>query len=384
MVRPNLSALEASSAHLQVPALRSAENSRRGNAVKKNHPQIFGLSAVLALLIGAALALNASGAPQGSGYHLAKKVALGGDTGWDYLYADPSTHRVFISHGSHTLVVDADGKQLGDIPNTQGVHGIALAAEFNRGFTSNGAANSVTIFDLGSLQTITELKIDGQNPDAIVYDPASKRVFTFNGRSNNSTAIDAKAGTVAGTIALDGKPETAQVDGAGKLFVNIEDRSEIQELDTNAMKVLASWSIAPCDSPSGLAFDVAHKRLFAGCDNKMMAMIDSTNGKVVTTVPIGPGVDANGFDPGTGFAFASTGGDGMLTVAHEDSPDKLTVVENVKTQARARTMTVDTGNHNVYTVTAEYGQAPPPATPGGRAGRPPMVPGSFSLLIFTK
>jgi len=369
--------------------LRAAQRSKsaesvQGDAVNRIHARFAILGAVAIVAVAAALVLNVAAAPQASGYHLAKKVALGGDTGWDYLYADPSSHRVFISHGNHTLVVDSEGKQLGDIPNTQGVHGIALASEFNRGFTSNGQANSVTVFDLGSLQTISEVKISGQNPDAIIYDPASKRVFTFNGRSNDSTAIDAKSGEIAGTVALHGKPETAQVDGAGKLYVNIEDKSEIQEVDTKAMKVLNSWSIAPCDSPSGLAFDVAHKRLFAGCDNKMMAMIDSTNGKVVATVPIGPGVDANGFDPGTGYAFASTGGDGMITVAHEDSAEKLTVVENVKTQARARTMTVDTGNHNLYTVTAEFGPAPAPATPGGRAGRPPMVPGTFSLLIFTK
>jgi DNA-binding beta-propeller fold protein YncE len=319
--------------------------------------------------------------PQGSGYHLAKKVVLGGDGGWDYLFADADSHRVFISRGTHTMVVDADGKLLGDIQNTQGVHGIAVAHEFNRGFTSNGRANTVTIFDLKTLGTISEVKVNGQNPDSILYDPATKRVFTFNGRTNDSTAIDAASGDALGNVTLGGKPETAQADGAGHIFVNIEDKSQIVEFDARALTVMNSWSIAPCQEPSGLAFDVAHKRLFAGCDNKMMAVIDATTGKVVTTLPIGDGVDANGFDPGTGFAFASCG-DGTLTVAHEDSPDKFTVAEVVKTLPRARTMTVDTGNHNVYTVTAEFGPTPAANPDGSRGGRAPMLPNTFTLLIY--
>jgi DNA-binding beta-propeller fold protein YncE len=324
-------------------------------------------------------------APQGSGgsgYHLAKKVTLGGEGGWDYLLADPATHRVFISRGTHTMVVDSDGKLLGDIPNTQGVHGIALAPEFNRGFTSNGRANTVTIFELDSLKTISEVKVTGENPDAILYDSSSRRVFTFNGRSGNSTAIDAKTGEVVGTIALGGKPETPQSDGAGHIYVNIEDKSQISALDSAALKVLNTWSIAPCEEPSGLAFDVAHHRLFAGCHNKMMAVVDSTNGKVVATVPIGEGVDADAFDPQTGFAFASCG-DGTITVAHEDSPDKYTVVDTIQTQRGARTMTLDPASHNIYTVTAEFGPLPVQA-PGQPSQRPPMVPNSFTLLIFTR
>jgi DNA-binding beta-propeller fold protein YncE len=327
---------------------------------------------------------SAAPAPQGSGYHLVKKVAIGGDTGWDYLYAEPTTHRIFISHGTHTVVVDPQGTVLGDIPDTKGVHGIAAATEFNRGFTSNGQANSVTVFDLTTLKTINEIKIQGQNPDAILYDPASKRVFTFNGRSSDSTAIDAKTGDIAGTITLTGKPETAQADGEGHVFVNIEDKNQIIEFDSKKLSVMNTWSIAPCKSPSGLAFDVAHKRLFAGCDEKITAVVDATSGKVVATIPIGDGVDANGFDPATGFVFASCG-DGTLTVAHEDSPDKYTVVETIHTAPRARTMTVDTSNHNVYTVTAEYGQPTPPPTgspAGTRGGRAPMVPGSFTLMIY--
>jgi len=321
-------------------------------------------------------------APPPSGYHLAKKLNLGGEGGWDYLTFDSRKRRVFISRGTHTLVVDAEGKKLGDIPNTQGVHGIALAQDLNRGFTSNGRANTVTIFELGNLKTIREIDVKGQNPDAILYDPASRRVFTFNGRSHDATAIDAKTGEIAGNIPLAGKPEFAQADGAGHIFVNIEDKSEISEIDSHDLKVVNTWPLAPCQEPSGLAFDVAHKRLFAGCGNRMMAVVDSDSGKVVTTIPIGDGVDANAFDPETGFVFASCG-EGTLTVARQDSPDKYTVVENVPTQKGARTMTLDPKTHTVYLVTAGFG---PPSAPtkDDPNPRPATLPDSFTLLIFTR
>jgi DNA-binding beta-propeller fold protein YncE len=320
--------------------------------------------------------------PSPSGYRLTKKLNLGGEGGWDYLIFDSQRRRVFISRGTHTLVVDAAGKKVGDIPKTQGVHGIALAPELNRGFTSNGGANTVTMFELSSLKTIHELDVKGQNPDAILYDPASRRVFTFNGRSHDATAIDAKSGDIAGNIPLDGKPEFARTDGAGHIFVNIEDKSEISEIDSHALKVVNTWPLAPCQEPSGLAFDVAHKRLFAGCDNRMMAVVDSDSGKVVTTIPIGDGVDANAFDPETGFVFASCG-EGTLTVAHQDSPDTYTVVENLATQKGARTMALDPKTHTVYLVTAGFG--PPPApTPGDPNPRPSILPDSFTLLIFTR
>jgi YVTN family beta-propeller protein len=320
--------------------------------------------------------------PGDSGYQLAKKIVLGGEGGWDYLFADQDAQRVFISRGSHTMVVDSDGKVLGDIPNTTGVHGIAMAPEFNRGFTSNGRANTMTIFDLKTLQTISEVKVGGENPDSIVYDPFSKRVFTFNGRSNDVTAIDAKTGEVVGMIKLLSSPEAAQADGNGQIFVNLGDKSAVAVLDSKALTLLNTWPLAPCQRPSGLAFDVAHHRLFAGCSNKMMAVVDSTNGKVVATVPIGQGVDGNGFDPGTGFAFASCG-DGTMTVAHEDSPDQYTVVENIMTQRGARTMTVDTKTHTVYTVTADFGPAPA-ATPENPRPRAQILPNTFTLLIYRR
>jgi DNA-binding beta-propeller fold protein YncE len=359
------------------------------------------MACVLVLGGIAAASPQASG---GSGYELAKKATLGGEGGWDYLEIDPATHRVFISRGSHVIVVDpAAGKIVGDILNTQGVHGIALAPEFNHGFTSDGMTATVTMFDMTTLQTLGEPKTD-KGPDAIIYDPGSKRVFTMNGQASSATAIDAKTGEVAGSVALGGRPEFAAADGKGHVFANLEDKSALVEIDSKSLTLLNTWPLAPCDSPSGLAIDAKNERLVVGCHNKMMAFVDGNTGKVVATVPIGTGVDANRFDPGTGFAFASCG-DGTLTVAHEDSPDTWTVVDTIQTQNGARTMAVDYANHDVMTVTAQFEAPPatppaaaPPAAPpagGGAPGAPPaargsgfrrptMVPDTFSLLVFKR
>ena len=318
-----------------------------------------------------------------SGYHLLKKVPLGGEGGWDYLAFDSPTRRLFISRSTKVVVLNVDtGTVSGEIPNTDGVHGIAFAPEFDRGFTSNGRAGTVTIFDLQSLQVIGSAKT-GMNPDAIVYDPASKRVFTMNGRSNDVTAIDAATGNVLGTIPVTGKPEFAVADGAGHLYVNIEDKSEELQIDTQNLKVTAQWPLAPCEEPSGLAMDVAHRRLFAGCHNQMMAVVDADSGKVIATPAIGAGVDANAFDPGTGFAFASNGQSATLTVVHEDAPDKFSVVENVATQRGARTMALDLKSHEVYLVTADFAPAPPSANENPRPRMTP-VPGTFVVLIYAK
>jgi YVTN family beta-propeller protein len=323
----------------------------------------------------------ASRAQSKPGYHVIKQVKLGGEGGWDYLTFDQKGNRLFISRGTHVMVVDADtGNVLGDIADTQGVHGIAVVDEFGKGYTSNGRANTVTVFDLKTLKVLKQVPV-GQNPDAILYDPASKRVFTFNGRSGDATAIDAKSDTVAGTVALGGKPETATSDERGHVFVNIEDKSVIAEVDSQKLTVLNRWPLAPCEEPSGMAIDRKHHRLFSGCSNKLMAVTDADTGRVVTTLPIGAGVDANGFDDGAGLAFSSNGQDATLTVVHEDSPDKFSVVENVPTQRGARTMTLDPKTHRVFLVTAEFG--PPPApTPERPRPRPSVVPGSFTLLIL--
>jgi YVTN family beta-propeller protein len=316
-------------------------------------------------------------------YEVKQKYVLGGEGGWDYLTYDPAGKRLFISRGTHVMVVDpAKGAVVGDIPDTAGVHGIALAQELGKGFTSNGRDNSVTVFDLKTLKTTTKIRIEAENPDAILYDPASQRIFTFNGRSKNATVIDAAKNTVVATIPLDGKPEFAVSDGKGMVFVNIEDKSELTEIDAKNAKVVQSWPLAPCEDPSGLAMDQKNRRLFSGCGNKMMAVTNADTGKVVTTVPIGPGVDANAFDPQSQLAFSSNGGDGTLTVVHEDSPDKFTVVENASTQRSARTMTLNASNHDVYTVAAEFEEAPP-AREGERPRRT-MKPGTFTLLVLGK
>ena len=326
--------------------------------------------------------MMAGAAPAPAHYQLKQKYILGGEGFWDYLTYDPAGKRVFISRGTHVMVVDpAKGSVIGDIPDTPGVHGIALAPELGKGFTSNGRENTVTVFDLKTLKQTAKIKLDGaENPDAIVYDPASKRVFTFNGRSHNSSVIDAKSNAVVATIPLDGKPEFGVSDGKGTVFVNIEDKSELTSIDAKNGRVIKTWSLAPCEEPSGLAIDQKHRRLFSGCHNKMMAVVNADTGKVIATPAIGEGVDANAFDPGTELAFSSNG-DGTLTVVHEDSPDKFTVVENAPTQRFARTMTLDTANHEVYLVTAEIEEAPP-AKEGERPRRS-MKPGSFTLLVMS-
>lgn len=333
----------------------------------------FALLAALTAVIAAPQ--QAESAP--GNYRVTKTLALGGDEGWDYVGVDSAARRVYVSHGTHVVVLDADsGKVVGDIPDTQGVHGIAIAADEGHGFTSNGRANTVTVFDLKTLKTETTVKA-GTNPDAIVYDPASKRVFTMNGRSQDTTAINVADNTVVGTLALGGKPEFAVADGKGNIYVNIEDKSELVHFDSKTLKILDRWPMAPCQEPSGLAADWKSRRVFAGCDNKLMAVINADDGKIVATVPIGEGVDANAFDPETNFAFASTG-DGNLTVAHEDGPDKYTVVATVPTKKSARTMGLDLKTHNIFLPAAEFD---PPA-PGERRGK--MKPGSFVVLVVSR
>jgi len=341
------------------------------------NPGFYLSSVCLFLLLGAAALIAGP-----SGYHISKQVKLGGEGGWDYLTVDSQARRVYISRGTHVMVVDADtAAVIGDIANTPGVHGIALAPDLNKGFTSNGRENTVTIFDMKTLKETGRVPV-GKNPDAIIYDPASKRVFTLNGASHDATAIDAKTGAVVGTIPLGGKPEFAAADDKGHVFVNIEDKSEIIQFDSNKLAVENHWSIAPGEEPSGLAMDRKHRRLFSVCSNKLMVVVNADTGAVVTTVLTGAGTDAAGFDPETGYAFSSNG-DGTLTVVHEDSPDKFSVVENVPTIRRARTMALDGKTHQVYTVTAEFGAAPAPTTEQPRP-RPPMVPGSFTLLVLSR
>jgi hypothetical protein len=289
---------------------------------------------------------------------------------------------LFISRGTHVIVVDPEqGKIIGDIPDTQGVHGIALVGEFNKGFTTNGRTSDSTIFDLTSLKVIGNTKTD-KDTDAVIYDPFSKRVFTFNGDANTASAIEAASGTLVGTISLGGGPEFGASDGKGKIFVNLEDKSALVQFDAKTLRIENTWPLAPCESPSGLAIDAAHEILVVGCHNKLMTFVDGNSGKVIGTVPIGPGVDANRFDPVTGYAFASCG-DGTLTIAHEDSPTKFSPVEMIQTQRGARTMALDYSTHAIYTVTAEFGETPA-ATPEHPRPRPAIIPDTFTLLIYGK
>jgi DNA-binding beta-propeller fold protein YncE len=318
----------------------------------------------------------------GSGYHVVNTWKLGGEGGWDYLTADSDARRLYISRGTHVVVIDLDsGKSVGDIADTPGVHGIALAPELGRGFVSNGREGTVSIFDIKTLATSNKVKV-GENPDAILYDPATKRVFTFNGRSQDSTAIDAASGKVLATIKLDGKPEFAASDAKGEVFVNIEDKSELTVIDPNKLEVKTKWPLAPCTEPSGLSMDRKNRRLFVGCDNKMMAVVDADSGKVLATPAIGEGVDATTFDDGTGLAFASCG-EGVLTVVKEDSPTSFSVAEDVKTQQGARTMALDSKTHNAYVVTANFGP-PPAATADNPHPRRSILPDSFVVLVVGK
>ena len=323
--------------------------------------------AVSAILSPSVVSRQASGA---SGYHVTKRAVLGGDGLWDYLEVDPATHRVFITRATHVMVVDpAQGKIVGDVPNTPFVHGIAIAADLHRGFTTNGDTSAVTIFDTNTLQKIGEAKT-GKEPDAIVYDPATKRVFAMN-RTGTSTAIDATNGQQLGEVALGGQPEFAVADGKGRIFVDLEDKNELAEFDAKTLHLDHAWPLAPCTGPSGLAIDATHERLFVGCHNKLMAFVDGDTGKVLGTAPIGTGVDADRFDPVTRLAFASCG-DGTLTVVHEDSPEKISLVEHAATENGARTMALDYATHVIYSVTAKM------------ASRGVVAPDSFTLLTISR
>ena len=325
------------------------------------------------LLIIALLPLLVGAAP--TGYHVTGEIKIGGEGGWDYLTADSAGRRLYVSHASHVVVVDLDTNQVvGDIPDTPGVHGIAIAAELNRGFVSNGRGNNVTIFDLKTLKVISTVAT-GENPDAIRYDPKSGRVFAFNGRSRSASVIDAKTGTVAATIPLPGKPEFSAADGTGRVYANIEDTNEIVEIDAAKATVTKKYALTGCDGPSGLAMDAKNRRLFSVCGNRVMAVSDPDAGKVIATPAIGAGSDGAAFDPGTGYAFSSNG-DGTLTIVQQTG-GKWDVLENIATQRGARTIAVDEKTHKVYLPTATAGQA----AAGGRA---PFLPDSFKVLVVGK
>ncbi|MDP4291189.1 MAG: YncE family protein [Bacteroidota bacterium] len=310
-----------------------------------------------------------------SAYQITNKIKLGGAGGWDYLSVDNAAGRLYVSHATQVMVVDLQkGALAGSIPDTKGVHGIAIARDLNKGFISCGRDSSVAVFDLKTLAVTARVKVTGRNPDAILYDPFKHLVLTFNGGSSNSTVLDAKTDKVIGTIQLAGKPEFAQTDGKGKVYVNIEDKSSLTVINTNTLKVENDWSIAPGEEASGLAFDVANHRLFMVCSNKLMVVMNALNGKVITTLPIGNGCDGVAFDPGLKRAYSSNG-DGTMTVVQEENPEAFKVLENVPTQSGARTIACDISTHALYLPSAEY---EPRAA--GATGRPQPKPDSFMVL----
>jgi DNA-binding beta-propeller fold protein YncE len=313
------------------------------------------------------------------GYHIVSTFAPGGEGSWDYLAFDTDGHRLFIARQNRIMVVDpTSGKLLGEVPGINGAHGVAFSQANNRGFATEGAGASVTMFDLKTLQVISRIKAE-DDADGIVFDATTKRVFTMNGDAHSSSVIDVTTASNIGTVALGGKPEFGVTAGNGKLYANLTDTAEVVEIDAAGMKVTRRWPVAPCASSTGLSIDVAHNRLFTVCRNKYLAISDVVAGKLVTTLPIGAGVDASAFDPETELVFASNG-EGTLSVVHEDTPDTYTVVETVPTGAGAKTMALDPASHRVYLGTAEFG----PVDPNAARRRPPMLPGSFKLLVLDR
>ena len=323
--------------------------------------------------------LGLNGQNSNGGYKIAQQIHLDGDGFWDYLNADDATGMLYVSHGKMVHVVDMKtGKNVATITDVNGVHGIAIAIEFNKGFISNGADSNVTVFNTKDFKVIEKVPVTGKNPDAILYEPFSKSIITWNGRSSNATVIDAKTDKVVATIMLAGKPEAAVSDGNGKVFVNIEDKSEISMINVKTWKVEQTWSIAPGEGPSGLALDNQNHRLFSATD-KLMVVLDAESGKVITTLPTGGRVDGAGFDPGLKRAYSSCG-EGVLTVVQEVDANTFKVVANVPTQAGARTISVSAASHRIYLPTAEFGPTPEKTADNPRP-RPTLKPGTFMVLV---
>ena len=351
------------------PALRSRSRALAAAAA--------GLS--FAALCTSPLAAQSTTAP----YHVIATYTLGGDGGWDYLALDTAFHRLFVARNDRVMVIDEQsGKLLNEITGLHRTHGVAFDYHAGHGFVTGSGDSSVTMFDLMTLKALGTTKA-GAGADALLFDEASGHAFSFNGGANSASVIDGVTGGSVATIPLGGSPEFAVSDGTGKVFVNLEDSSAIVEIDTKANRVTRHWAIAPCESPSGLAIDVAHHRLFSGCENKMMAVSDYQTGKVIGTAAIGSGVDANRFDPGTGMAFSSNG-EGSITVVRENRPGKFSVLQTVSTAPGARTMELDRELHRLFTVTARFGTAPAQATPENPRKRPPILPNSFELIVLAR
>lgn len=336
-----------------------------------------------ALAAGAAAALVFAAAAQASPqYHIVQTVQLPGEGGWDDMAFETGGQRLFIAHGARVDVIDTRSlARVAEIPDTPGVHGIALAADLGRGYISAGGAATIVVFDLKTLARLKEIKATGENPDAIVYDAPTRRVFSFNGRGRNVTVIDALSNEVIGTIALDAKPEFARSDGRGHVYVNLEDKSSIAVIDARALTVLSVWPIPGCEEPSGLAIDTAGERLFPVCDNHVMVVVDARSGRVLGSAPIGEGVDGAGYDPALRLAFASCGAAGVLTAVSIGAQGAAHAVQSLMTERGARTMTLDEDSHRIFLVTADFGPAAP-ASAEHPHPRPSILPGTFRLLVI--
>ena len=342
-----------------------------------SRPAVRARLASASALVLVVLSLPVPAAPL---YHIAHEVKIPGDDGWDYLTFEQGGQRLFIAHGTQVTVVDTEQLAVaGAIADTPGAHGVALAPDLGRGYVSAGRSSTIVVFDLKSLARLKEIKSTGENPDAIIYDAPTQRVFAFNGRGRNATVIDAKTDQVVGTIALDAKPEFAVSDGKGHVYVNLEDKNSLARIDAQRQAVTAVWKIDGCEEPSGLAMDVQGQRLFAGCDNKVMAVVDATSGRTLGTAPIGGGVDATAWDPHIRLAFASCG-EGVLTVIALNASGAPEVTQSLATQRGARTMALDERSHRIFLVTANFGP-PPAATAEHPHPRPAILPGTFRLLI---
>lgn len=323
--------------------------------------------------------LSLLAAPPATGFHTLKTLPIGGSGGWDYVTLDASAKRLYVPRSDRVLVLDLEGKSVGLVPGTDGVHGVALAPGLDRGYTSNGRSNTITIFKLSTLEVLAQVKATGEGPDAILFEPFTNRVFSFNGRGKNATVIDAGKGEVVGTIPFGHKPEFAVTDNQGHVFVNLEDSAELAVIDAQKLTIEKTWSLKPLEDPTGMAIDLKHHRLFIVGGNKLMAVVDAKTGKLVATPAIGAGADAAAYDAELGLAFSSNG-DGSLTVVRQDGPDQYALLEQVPTKRGARTMALDPTTHRIYLPAAEYGPAPA-ATKEQPKPRPAMLPDSFKVLV---
>ena len=332
----------------------------------------------VALTIGVACALPQHGLAQDGPYRFVKEIPIPGDTGFDYLSVDPVAHRLYVSHGTRIVVVDIEhDKIVSEIGDVMGVHGLTIARDIGRGFSANGGENTVGIVDIATLNTLQKVKT-GMDPDTIAYDPIHHNMYVFGKGDGSATVFDGQIGEIVGTFPLGGIPQATVVDAQrGRVYVNLQDKNAIAVIDTDSHKLIATWSIEPGENQSGLAIDIEHQRLFVGCRNKLMVMVDATNGKVLAQVPIGPGVDASAYDPGTKLAFSSTGGDATVTIAREDSPTTLTKIQTLSTKPGARTMAVDPSTHRIYLAVPDFEPLAP-----GQTGRPKAIPGTFRVLVY--